>query len=63
MSKDSEVHERGTAEELTASRKLAYEIEQITEQYGQGIVPRNVWNSYVALKAIYKKQLEKEYHE
>ena len=63
MSKDFEVHERGTAEELSASRKLVHEIEQITEQYGQGIVPRNVWEAYLKLKAIYKKQIEKEYYE
>ena len=54
---DFEVHPRGTAHEIAASRKLAREIDQIMEQFGQ-VVPTNVLLAYNELRQIYTKQLE-----
>lgn len=57
---DFEVHPRGTTDEITASRALAREIEQITEQYGK-VIPGNVMKAYERLTEIYKNQLEGYY--
>ena len=56
--KDYEVHPIGTFNEIKYSRELANAIEQITEQYGKGIVPNSVFNTYSKLKAHYNVQLE-----
>ena len=56
--KDYEVHPIGIFNEIKYSRELANAIEQITEQYGKGIVPNSVFNAYSKLKAHYNVQLE-----
>ena len=56
--KDYEVHPIGTFNEIKYSRELANAIEQITKQYGKGIVPNSVFNAYCKLKAHYNVQLE-----
>ena len=48
-----EVHPPGTAKEVSLSRELAREIEQIVHQYG-GVVPSNVLNAHKKLKEHYK---------
>jgi len=58
--KDFEVHPRGTAEEIKLSRALANEIEQITHQYGDGIVPNSVFKAYKELTDYYAVQIELE---
>ena len=58
--RDFETHPRGTGAELTASRGLARVIEQLTHQYGNGILPINVMQAYNKLKEVYNKQLETE---
>lgn len=54
---DFEVHAIGTASEIRLSRELAAAIKQITEQYGEGIVPHSVLQSYKRLCEQYQKQL------
>ena len=58
--KDYEVHPIGTFNEIKYSRELANAIEQITEQYGKGIVPNSVLNAYLKLKQHYAIQVETE---
>ena len=58
--KDYEVHPIGTSTEIKYSRVLVDAIEQITQQYGNGIVPNSVFNAYCKLKAHYNVQLESE---
>ena len=58
--KDYEVHPIGTFNEIKYSRELANAIEQITEQYGKGIVPNSVLNAYLKLKQHYAVQIESE---
>jgi hypothetical protein len=53
MSKDFEVHPIGTAEEIRLSRQLSSAIEQITYQYGDGIVPETVFRTYKQLTDYY----------
>jgi hypothetical protein len=57
---DFEVHERGTAAELKASRELSKEIEQAIEQWGEGILPNNVLQAYKRLYGQYVKILQSE---
>jgi len=58
--KDYEVHPIGTFTEIKFSRELVDAIEQITQQYGNGIVPNSVFNAYCKLKSHYAVQLESE---
>jgi len=58
--KDYEVHPIGTFTEIKFSRALVDAIEQITQQYGNGIVPNSVFNAYCKLKTHYDVQLESE---
>ena len=60
MSKDFEVHPIGTANEIKLSRQLSSEIEQITQQYGDGIVPNSVFKAYKELIDYYAMQIEME---
>lgn len=60
MENDFEVHPRGTYLEIAASRKLANVIEQITRQYGHGIVPHDVWKAYTELCSVYNRTMEEE---
>jgi len=60
MSKDFEVHPIGTANEIKLSRQLSSAIEQITHQYGDGIVPNSVFKSYKELTDYYAVQIEME---
>ena len=57
---DFETHPRGTAAELTASRVLARTIEQLTKQYGTGILPIDVIQAYAKLNDVYAKQFGTE---
>ena len=58
--KDFEVHPIGTYTEIKYSRELANAVEQITQQYGNGIVPNSVLNAYLKLKQHYAVQLATE---
>ena len=58
--KDFEVHPRGSFTEVKLSRELANAIEQITQQYGNGIVPNSVLNAYLKLKQHYAIQIATE---
>jgi hypothetical protein len=60
MSKDFEVHPIGTTEEIRLSRQLSSAIEQITYQYGNGIVPESVFRAYKQLNDYYAVQIERE---
>jgi hypothetical protein len=60
MSKDFEVHPIGTTEEIRLSRQLSSAIEQITYQYGNGIVPESVFRTYKQLNDYYAVQIERE---
>ena len=55
--KDFEVHPILTNEEIKASRELALAIKQITEQFGDGIVPHSVFLAYSKLIEVYKRQM------
>ena len=57
---DFEVHPIGTTMEIKYSRELANAIEQITYQYGNGIVPNSVLNAYLKLRQHYAVQIESE---
>ena len=58
--KDFEVHPIQTRKEIIASRELSRAIAQITEQYGNGIVPHSVFQAYTKLLEVYKDQLADE---
>lgn len=58
--KDYEVHPIGTFNEIKYSRELVNAIEQITEQYGKGIVPNSVLNAYLKLRQHYAVQIATE---
>ena len=60
MNGDFEVHERGTALELKASRELAREIEQAIEQWGEGIIPLNILQAYKCLCGQYIRSIQSE---
>lgn len=53
MNGDFEVHERGTAEELRRSRELVTAIDQLINQYGEGIVPRPILDKFMPLKKMH----------
>jgi hypothetical protein len=57
---DFEVHPIGTSTEIKYSRELVKAIEQITYQYGDGIVPKSVFNAYLKLKHHHDVKLESE---
>jgi hypothetical protein len=57
---DFEVHDRGTASELKASRELSTAIEQAIEQWGEGIIPRDILQAYKRLRGQYIKVLQSE---
>lgn len=59
--KDFEVHPIQTRKEIIASRELARSIKQITEQYGDGIVPHSVFQAYSKLLEVYKDQMVNEW--
>jgi hypothetical protein len=54
---DFEVHPILTNQEIKASRELASAIKQVTEQYGEGIVPHSVFLAYSKLIEVYKSQM------
>ena len=58
--KDYEVHPIGTFNEIKYSRELANAIEQITEQYGKGIVPESVLKPYLKLKQHHQLMISEE---
>ena len=58
--KDFEVHDRGTAAELQASRELAREIRQSIEQWGESN-PEEIETTYV--ERVVPTELEDECYE
>ena len=58
MISDFETHDRGTAEELRLSRKVANEIEWVIQS--GGVMPVQIRSAYKELKAFYEKQVENE---
>ena len=60
MNGDFEVHPRGTAEELRRSRELANAIEQLIVQYGEGILPHSILQSYKPLRHMYARHIASE---
>jgi hypothetical protein len=57
---DFEVHPRGTFTEVKLSRELVHAIEQVTQQYGTGIIPTSVLTAYMELRNHYAIQIESE---
>jgi hypothetical protein len=57
---DFEVHPRGTFTEVKLSRELVHAIEQVTQQYGTGIIPTSVLTAYMELRKHYAIQIESE---
>jgi len=60
MNGNFEVHPIGTATEMRLARELVAVIEQMTDQFGEGIVPYNVFKAYSELHDHYVTQLEAE---
>jgi len=58
--KDFEVHPIGTFTEVKLSRELVHGIEQVTQQYGTGIIPTSVLTAYMELRNHYAIQIESE---
>ena len=58
--KDFEVHVIGTADEIRLSRALAFAINQIVVQYGEGIIPNAILRPYRDLERHYEKSIEAE---
>ena len=58
--KDFEVHEIGTAQELKLCRQLVNDMQQLCEQYGEGIFHITILNTHRQLLTLYSQQLEKE---
>jgi hypothetical protein len=58
--KDFEVHPIGTFTEVKLSRELVHAIEQVTQQYGTGIIPTSVLTAYMELRNHYAIQIESE---
>jgi len=52
-SNDFEVHEIGTALELKLCRALVEDMNQVSKQYGRGILPSNVVDKLNKLNAFY----------
>ncbi len=57
---DFEVHPRGTSRELFLARHLTNSIEQLINQYGDGIIPESIRKPYQMLKDEYMRQLNEE---
>lgn len=57
---DFEVHPIGTADEIRLSRELTQAIQQLIEQYGEGIVPHSIRLPYNRLLGQYIRQMQKE---
>jgi hypothetical protein len=55
---DFEVHEIGTAREITLSRELLEEIRQVIESYGEGIMPVGVLQAYKRLLGEHIRQIQ-----
>ena len=60
MSDDFEVLPRGSIQELKLSRELVAAIEQITSQFGTGIVPHSVFTAYAKLRDHHAIRMESE---
>lgn len=58
--KDFEVHARGTTEEIRLSRELTQAIQQLIEQYGEGIIPNSIRTPYNRLLGQYMRQIQME---
>ena len=61
MTDDFEVHPIGTFQELEHYKKIVNSIQQITEQYGNGIVPEPVFRTYSELKIFQDKMANVKY--
>lgn len=60
MNNDFEVHPIGTTDELRCARELANAIEQLMEQYGEGIIPHSIRVPYNKLRGQYIRQIQSE---
>ncbi len=58
MSKDFEVCERGTQEEIRLARRVANEIEWVIQS--GGVMPVQIRNAYKPLREFYETQVENE---
>ena len=55
---DFETHPRGTYAEIRQSRELANAIQQLMDQYGEGIIPHSILVPYKQLYNIYQRHIE-----
>jgi hypothetical protein len=58
---DFETHARGTYAEIKQSRELANAIQQLIDQYGEGIIPHSILVPYKKLYQLYQIQIASEY--
>jgi hypothetical protein len=57
---DFETHPIGTFEEIKYSRKLANSIQQLMDQYGEGIIPHSILVPYKQLYKVYQINIAEE---
>jgi hypothetical protein len=57
---DFETHSIGTYEEIKHSRILANAIQQLMDQYGEGIIPHSILVPYKKLYQLYQIQIASE---
>ena len=57
---DFETHPRGTYEEIKHSRILANAIQQLMDQYGEGIIPHSILVPYKQLHKVYQINIAEE---
>ena len=58
---DFETHARGTYAEIRQSRELANAIQQLMDQYGEGIIPHSILVPYKKLYQLYQLQMVSEF--
>lgn len=57
---DFETHPIGTHEEIVRSRELANAIQQLMDQYGEGIIPHSILAPYKRLYQMYQIHIASE---
>jgi hypothetical protein len=57
---DFETHARGTYAEIKQSRELANAIQQLMDQYGEGIIPHSILVPYKQLYKVYQINIAEE---
>jgi hypothetical protein len=58
---DFETHPLGTCDEIIYSRKLANAIQQLIDQYGEGIIPNSILVPYKQLYNLHQRHIENSY--